>query len=467
MLRPLLVCFHLKTPFCGAQTPMLDAIVVGELATVMGDDAAFAQMPIRRVENTPQASVLFAADGPIGSTVAVAKLHQEWLTTDPRSVAGNRTMQKSKQLTVGDRQFKAENVMNTYPVIRAPWLIAAAVGEPEQLRQILDRITGIGKRRAVGWGEIDEIEVQQVEADLDRWGLIDRDGRPVRPVPLDLYRRIAAREPDRIEAVRSRPFYWAASTPREVCAVPASLWAHDVSLFETGVPATRTRTHVAAGTADPIRLLLDCAGELLQARSNNPRLDADRLLNRSYPMPTATPKPQRMTEVNALIIRQGRKPVLCARFALPANVLAGIELRESGHVSVMGTLHEVLISPAETDMLVILPDKRRFDAGELRISKAGEDTVWLCRPTGAEAVSRRSYATLVGLAMRGRLRDAKRVRRLLETRGSRLEDARKIDAEIDRKLAAAELVLDDVIDLPAAADMVWRLAENQAKEDRA
>jgi hypothetical protein len=132
----------------------------------------------------------------------------------------------------------------------------------------------------------------------------------------------------------------------------------------------------------------------------------------------------------------------------------------------MRMLHEALTTPTERDMLVIWPDRPRFDPGELRISKAGEDIVWLCRPTGPESVSRRHYARLLDLARRSRLREAREVRRLLESRQSRLEDAREIDAKIDRLLAAAGLRFDDVVDLPPPTSVVWRLAESQTKEER-
>jgi hypothetical protein len=92
------------------------------------------------------------------------------------------------------------------------------LGEAEPIRDLLALVTHLGRRRGVGLGRVAEWMVEPCEP-WDGFPVL-RDGRPLRPLPLD-WPGLVATEPGM--AVLFPP-YWE-RTREEVCAVPGVLGA--------------------------------------------------------------------------------------------------------------------------------------------------------------------------------------------------------------------------------------------------
>jgi hypothetical protein len=98
---------------------------------------------------------------------------------------------------------------------RALW--AFGRGDASAVRAALGQVKAIGKKRAQGWGEIDRIDVEAVEAD-ERFGLMTADGLPARAVPWPLWREIGGREDVTTTMAKTGFPRWAVEA--EFCAVP-------------------------------------------------------------------------------------------------------------------------------------------------------------------------------------------------------------------------------------------------------
>ena len=104
------------------------------------------------------------------------------------------------------------NVMNTYPLITAPCITWYAEGDADRIRQMLEPVHFIGKRRASGFGEVRQWVVEA--DDLD--GVVGPFGEPMRPVPVDMF---SGDKSGPVVDAAWRPAYWDVEN-RTACYAP-------------------------------------------------------------------------------------------------------------------------------------------------------------------------------------------------------------------------------------------------------
>jgi len=93
------------------------------------------------------------------------------------------------------------NVISHYRTIAAPTVTWSATGDGEAIQKLLDTTPAIGARRHAGAGAVEQWTVE--EGDLD--GLEDFDGKPMRPVPIELWH---GDKTGPITDAGWRPAYW-------------------------------------------------------------------------------------------------------------------------------------------------------------------------------------------------------------------------------------------------------------------
>lgn len=104
------------------------------------------------------------------------------------------------------------------------------VGDPAGLREVLAGVRAIGSGRNAGFGQVARTEVQPAAgADPATWGVFDRQGRPVRMVPVAFCPEGEGRGWRKVAAA-ARPPYWHPAN-RELCWAPARPTAPDVAAF--------------------------------------------------------------------------------------------------------------------------------------------------------------------------------------------------------------------------------------------
>ena len=187
--QPFVLSITLAAPLVGDRLPTFDAILAGELALSLRDDAQALSRTRALLRHTPcgvpyASSLLLREIAPQTRHTATSLLNREWADTPPDTPG---TPNKPAQ-----RTYKVQNWQNAYPVRHAPHAaFIAQATDPEALAEIeiiFESVPALGKRRAAGFGTIQEFEIipLNILETSEAWGLTDAKGAPVRPLPLDL-----------------------------------------------------------------------------------------------------------------------------------------------------------------------------------------------------------------------------------------------------------------------------------------
>jgi hypothetical protein len=143
-------------------------------------------------------------------------LHPNTRTEGLPKYAEMQGAKKMNDLRIGlARQREAGNILNDYPARYTPVVEWHAVGDAEAVFEVLKRVPFIGKRRAAGYGEVDEWSI--LESDLD--GIVGYANEPLRPIPVERWPHGGNWVPE--EAAWKAP-YWEVRN-RTKCFVPQRL----------------------------------------------------------------------------------------------------------------------------------------------------------------------------------------------------------------------------------------------------
>ncbi len=204
---------HLETEIIVRNTT-LDALIAGVLVEQgMAVEDAHRSIPIKCVDGLFHASCS-RYDGVVhrgkrSFTACMRAQHDidiDWVERKP-----NGAIKRKIGL---QRRADCGNVMSTYEVTHCPSVTWHAEGDPEHVLELLEKVLFIGKRRASGYGQVRDWELS--ESSLG--GLIDEDGLPLRPIPLEMWS--GSREAIRAD-VAWKPAYWHHEN-RAICVVPQS-----------------------------------------------------------------------------------------------------------------------------------------------------------------------------------------------------------------------------------------------------
>jgi hypothetical protein len=113
------------------------------------------------------------------------------------------------------RQREAGNIINAYQATVARAIEWYATGHPDQVLDVMRHVRFIGKRRAAGYGEVGQWEIEDGELD----GLVGYGGEPLRPIPTARWAGEGDWVP--VEAAWKAP-YWDVRN-RDRCFVPSGI----------------------------------------------------------------------------------------------------------------------------------------------------------------------------------------------------------------------------------------------------
>jgi hypothetical protein len=189
----------------------LDALLAGILFDKMQDvDAAHAAVPVKCVDSLFHASAAIIETQAVGRMAFVANLRADH-AIDPDLILKNKQGKIHKSIgRTRRRDFGA--VMNSYRTITAGSIQWFCEGEADLIRDLLEPVHFIGKRRASGFGEVIRWEVEPGELD----GVVGMLGEPLRPVPVDMFN--GDKSSIKVDTAW-RPAYWHAAH-RAICYAP-------------------------------------------------------------------------------------------------------------------------------------------------------------------------------------------------------------------------------------------------------
>jgi len=209
----------LKTPIIPGRRLMLDGLLSGLLFERTGDlTLATQEIPLARVGKTWCGSQAFL-EGPCATVpvVYIMNLRAE-LDLSPASVHPDGRSGKYQRIETGRGPYKNRMTeMRSYEA-RSVWFCGR--GNIAEIRELLDDVPAIGKKRSSGFGAIDRESVDIEEIDGEMTGVMLSDGTPARTVPIETWNEIGGGSAElAYEAVR--PPYWQGL--HETCAVPSHL----------------------------------------------------------------------------------------------------------------------------------------------------------------------------------------------------------------------------------------------------
>lgn len=190
------VTAHLLAPVVtGGGYMTFDGLLAALLFDRLQDvDAAHAAVPIRQSDGLFHASaaIMEATREHVAFIAALRPDHG----IDPDLILKNRHGQLHRKFDTS-----LTNVMNSYALLTAPTVTWYAEGDPERIRQLVEPVEFIGKRRASGFGSVARWDIEP--DDLD--GIEGPFGEPLRPVPVD---RFSGDKSHPVVDAAWRPAYW-------------------------------------------------------------------------------------------------------------------------------------------------------------------------------------------------------------------------------------------------------------------
>ena len=488
--QPFALLITLAAPLVGDRLPTFDAILAGELALSLKDDAQALDRTRDLLRHTPcgvpyASSLLLREIATQTRHTATSLLSREWADTPPNMPG---TPNKPAQ-----RTYKVQNWQNAYTVRHAPHavFIAQATGHEAlaEIDAILESVAALGKRRAAGFGTIQH-PVESVPLDIietsETWGLTDAQGAPVRPLPLDLLSSLDLTLPpqaQRIESTRARPFYWSTITPSEICAVASSTAMDDFDLVLNRYARRSTAagketldlTAVTGRISDPCTFFARYLGNALLSGGDtviptDPRAVTEQALSKYYENVDASRKSRRLNEGNMIVLTpKGAHVVTNSVFPkkAEARVLTRATKSSDNEADLM---RRILMDEATSDVLIIRTANKGFDPDDLKLSLIGSDIVWVCTNGGpAEPVSRRQFVFLDRLRTRNPddLKAAVKARKQLDRRLTNSAEARDIDAKLHDTAAILGVTFTEMLTgLPPVGSLSWKCQETLAKPKR-
>ena len=208
MRKTMTITATMKTPFIKIGHMTIDGILAAQLFDELSDvDQAHAAIPLAQTRGLFHASA--AVFEPYEKTrVAFIAALRETHSIDPAHVKKNKRGQLHKKF-----DSTLTNVMNTYPVYAAPAITWYAEGDVTEVERLLQPIQFVGKRRASGFGQVQQWHIGEGELD----GLVGHLGEPLRPIPIKMF---TGDKTQPIVDAAWRPAYWNVLN-RAACYAPA------------------------------------------------------------------------------------------------------------------------------------------------------------------------------------------------------------------------------------------------------
>lgn len=205
-MEPVRVVFRLATPMVAPRHPIhLDALLAWSAVEAAGGDLnAQEDLPLERFQGEDGEWCWKASrvvpDVVHRTSMPMSRRFMLWDWAEDLDV---RYEGGPKVLKPGTGPYKAYQMR--FDLQQAPHAVAWAVGDPDRIRELLDRVSSLGKLARLGCGEIREVEVLPDPA-RENWKL------RTLPVAVEGYRKTMA---------TVRPPYWRRGARRVAWEPPA------------------------------------------------------------------------------------------------------------------------------------------------------------------------------------------------------------------------------------------------------
>jgi hypothetical protein len=184
MHQPFAIEFDLATPIImdrGIGLPGLLARVIADA----GDPDPLPKVPLAAMDGIFAGSDLFILGPSLDYHVAYVRSLRPTSMPHDLALREARGGRPRNQITLRDDW---KNLLDAREATSAMTLVAFGSGDADAVQSLLRGLTNVGAKRSSGYGTIAAVRVQPI--DHPHAGFADRAGNPVRPVPVDLWRRM-------------------------------------------------------------------------------------------------------------------------------------------------------------------------------------------------------------------------------------------------------------------------------------
>jgi hypothetical protein len=204
------VTFHLSTPILMDRGINLAGLVAKRLADA-GDADPLAALPFSVRGGVWAASDLFVVGQGVENHVAFVRSLRPTAIPDEIALVDKRGRAAPK-ITLRD---ELKNLLDQRIATSTPLVAAFAHGDAGQVGRILDGIESIGAKRSSGYGQVETIGISPITN--PHAGFADLAGRPLRAVPIEVWRGLNL-PPHPVRTLVARLPRWA--QPPEPCVGP-------------------------------------------------------------------------------------------------------------------------------------------------------------------------------------------------------------------------------------------------------
>ena len=201
-----LIRLELKTPVILSHQTTLDALLAGLKFHETGNlDEALNDLPLRREHGLWCGSSVFL-QAPVLTDELVLGSSVRHATLDPHLI---RTKKNGRYITVDPKGGDFRNRQSSVRTYSSPAAYFMGEGNLAEVRRLMMTMTGMGKKRGAGYGQIDLLRSEFVDLEYPRQqgALMLSDGTPSRPIPVRTWESLNSLAPVWRAVVRYEPPY--------------------------------------------------------------------------------------------------------------------------------------------------------------------------------------------------------------------------------------------------------------------
>ena len=217
-MEPFRVTLALAEPVLVNRSVSFDGLLA-HLSYLRTGDAAAAHrsLPLADVEGVHQGSELLFL-GPVLRRTVPYVMHPRWERFSHGELADRRGKPRGRM--TARNEFKPTR--DNYLAVSARRAFFVGVGEMEAVKALMSGLDAVGKKsRSRGFGRLASIRIDRLDDAPDRLGYTDFQGRPIRVVPVEIWKGLGLSTED-VSVGPARPRLPRWSTEDELCALPAS-----------------------------------------------------------------------------------------------------------------------------------------------------------------------------------------------------------------------------------------------------
>jgi hypothetical protein len=200
--------------------------LLARLIADRGEPDPLPKVPLGRVGDVFAGSDLFILGPSLDYHLTYVRSLRPTAMPHDLALYNGRSQRRLDQITLRDER---KNLLDTRRATSANTVVAFGCGDIARIRSFLSDVSSIGAKRSSGYGTVNAVRVTEI--DHPHAGIADREGYPLRPVPVETWRRMNLPQRPIRNLVAQLPRW---NSPYEPCVGPRE-WTMEIDAFDREV----------------------------------------------------------------------------------------------------------------------------------------------------------------------------------------------------------------------------------------